>query len=498
MNISTNCLEIIEESEGLRLEAYIDPVGIPTIGYGTIRYPDGRKVRMGDTLSERQAEVYLKLECDKTTAQVLELVTVELTQNQLDALVSFCYNVGIGAFAGSTLLKKLNRRDYDGAASEFLQWNKGKVNGVKQELKGLTRRRAKEGMLFSRVGKEGVALVTEESPRDKATLVEGYREGDKTILVARTADRVIEILELDTAVKDHWLAALAQYPNVAAFGIAPAGKPVPDGERIVFSLRDAAIRPAPDRPRFLRLLARGAEGEDVERLQQRLKDLGFYEGPIDGDFGRLTDEAVKEFQTRVFGLSGADGKVGEQTWGKLWGEDARQPAPAAPEPTVGSKSFLRLTKTDRRDEVGCCVLELSYFKTGRPKDLLEVCSGAPSRQFFRTADRSISGSFEPLPEGQWRLHEIEWADGKDNYSGKIWNRGLGPAKIRLEYVGPGTVKRTAIEIHIDWNREQRGAGTAGCVGIHNIADYKTLVTWLRESDPRDLFVDWGLGTCPSP
>ena len=78
----------------------------------------------------------------------------------------------------------------------------------------------------------------------------------------------------------------------------------------------------------------------------------------------------------------------------------------------------------------------------------------------------------------------------------MWNSGLGPAKIRLDYKGPDRTDRGAIEIHIDWNR-RRSPGTAGCVGIRNVPDYRTLVGWLRDTDPRDLFVDWGLGTCPA-
>ena len=104
---------------------------------------------------------------------------------------------------------------------------------------------------------------------------------------------------------------------------------------------------------------------------------------------------------------------------------------------------------------------------------------------------------EPLPEGKWSISNIEWKDGRDNYTGEVWNSGLGPAKIRTDFIEPGSTPRSAIEIHIDWNRS--GApGTAGCVGVQNVADFKKLVTWLRDTDPRDLFVDWGLGTCPQP
>ena len=73
MNISKNCLNLIEKWEGLRLEAYLDPVGIATIGYGTIRYPtDGRKVRLGDNITEAEAEAFLKSEIDEVAANLAE------------------------------------------------------------------------------------------------------------------------------------------------------------------------------------------------------------------------------------------------------------------------------------------------------------------------------------------------------------------------------------------------------------------------------------------
>ena len=81
-------------------------------------------------------------------ADILKYVKVPLTDNQLSALVSFVYNVGIGAFASSTLLRKLNARDYVGAANELLRWDKGTVNGKKVVLRGLTIRRAKERAVF--------------------------------------------------------------------------------------------------------------------------------------------------------------------------------------------------------------------------------------------------------------------------------------------------------------------------------------------------------------
>jgi GH24 family phage-related lysozyme (muramidase) len=78
------------------------------------------------------------------TSYVNRLVTVEINQNQFDALVDFTFNLGSGALAGSTLLKKLNAGDYEGAANEFKRWNH--VNG--KPSKGLTRRRAAEEKMF--------------------------------------------------------------------------------------------------------------------------------------------------------------------------------------------------------------------------------------------------------------------------------------------------------------------------------------------------------------
>jgi lysozyme len=500
MNISKNCLNLIESFEGLRLDAYLDVVEVVTIGYGTTRYPDGSRVQLGDVVTEREAEGFLKLECDSVAARVERLVKVELNQNRFDALVCFCYNVGIGAFAESTLLKKLNGGDYAGAAAEFPRWNKGLIHGVKQPIKGLTRRRQAERLLFEKTGDQPPAIEIEQTPQEAATALEGYRDGDKQVVVAWHDDRVLEIVELATAVKDHLEALLGQYAAASAFRIAPAGRPIPEGPRIGFAVRGSTIAMPGAVPELkVGLLARGAEGQLVRDLQRRLADLGFLQSKVDGLFGQVTEAGVKGFQGRYFGVAEADGLVGPKTWARLWGLDNPQ-APVAP---VGKKApgkhYLTLTKTDRRDEVGCFVLELAYFKDGQRKDLLEVCSGAPRKQVFRIGVASQSGSLEPLPEGAWRIGDIEWAEGKDKYDGKIWNVGLGPAKIRLEYVGPGKTSRSAIEIHIDWNRRgARGAGTAGCIGILNVADHRRLVSWLRDTDPRELFVDWGLGTCPKP
>lgn len=161
-----------------------------------------------------------------------------------------------------------------------------------------------------------------------------------------------------------------------------------------------------------------------------------------------------------------------------------------------TKPFLRLTRTKKMNTNGLEVLRLDYIKNGVVIGGINVVSGAPGAQEFRVGARSRSGSLEPLPEGRWGIEDVQWAAGRDNYSGS-WGAGLGPVSTPLRYLGPGTTERSAIEIHIDSNA-RTSPGTAGCIGIADESDYKKLVNWLRDADARDLFVDYGLGTCPSP
>ncbi|WP_284085355.1 lysozyme [Acinetobacter nosocomialis] len=144
MKISAIGINLIKSFEGLRLKAYDDGVGVWTIGYGTIKYPNGVRVKTGDSCTSQQAEDYLRNDLSAFESAVNRLVKAKLTQNQFDALVSFTYNLGETNLSKSTLLKKLNAGDYQGAADQFLVWNKagGKV------MKGLVRRREVERALF--------------------------------------------------------------------------------------------------------------------------------------------------------------------------------------------------------------------------------------------------------------------------------------------------------------------------------------------------------------
>jgi lysozyme len=520
MDISQNCLDLIKKWEGFKTNAYLDPVGIPTIGYGTIRYPNGQKVQMGEVVSEAEAEAFMRLVCDELAAIVSKNVTVTLNQNQFDALVSLCYNIGPGAFQNSTLLKKLNAGNYSEAADQFLVWNKVTIDGVKQVLDGLTNRRKDEKALFEKTFGSGTPLEkAEPSPQNEVTWLQGYRESsnDATIIVARNKDnKIVEIITLESRKKEDLIAVLRQYPNAQNFLLAPDNA-VPPGERILIQKRQSdsitKVENSPALQNPLLIIGMGTEDstpdslkKDIENLQTRLRDLGYYQGEIDGNFGSNTDRAVKAFQAKIFGEDEADGKVGPKTWAKLWGQDSSiviRPLPSSL-PITSNKNYLKLTKTNRKDEYGCFILKMEYYKDSRLIDSLDVCSGIPSQQSqqnsFKTALKSIPLSGQPLPEGKWYIEDIKWAGEKDDYSGKSVfpgaSNGIGPVSTPLTYKEPNSTERSAIEIHIDWNRREGFPGTAGCVGIHTIDDYKRFVSWLRETDPRDFYVDWNLGTCP--
>lgn len=138
-SINAEGLRLITTYEGLSLKSYKDAVGIWTIGYG---HTAG--IGPGMTITKQKAEEMLRKELGKFEAAVAGCVKVPLNDNQFSALVAFSYNLGANALKTSTLLKKLNAKDYAGAANEFLRWDKA---GGKSLL-GLSRRRHSERALF--------------------------------------------------------------------------------------------------------------------------------------------------------------------------------------------------------------------------------------------------------------------------------------------------------------------------------------------------------------
>ena len=175
-------IELIKSFEGIpdgdpstvNIDAYIDPVGIWTIGWGhaipwkgewlrgaankaTARalYPGG--------ITKAQAEMLLRGDLIDTAAGVARLATAKVNDGQFGALVSFAFNVGLGGLGKSTLLRLLNAGNYDAAAEQFLVWDKGRINGVLQPLAGLTRRRRAERALFLGLDWRAVAAARSRS-----------------------------------------------------------------------------------------------------------------------------------------------------------------------------------------------------------------------------------------------------------------------------------------------------------------------------------------------
>ena len=144
MNYSKNGLHLTEQYEGCKLTAYPDPAtgGDPwTIGYGHT----GSDVHPNMTITQQQAEELLMKDVQKASQAVNSKVHTDITQDEFDALVDFVFNVGAGNFAGSTLLKKINEGDMEGAAHEFEKWDMA----AGKHMAGLLKRRQAEENLFN-------------------------------------------------------------------------------------------------------------------------------------------------------------------------------------------------------------------------------------------------------------------------------------------------------------------------------------------------------------
>lgn len=149
MEINQSGIDLIVKYESFSAKPYLDPVGIPTIGYGSTYYEDGTRVKMSDpSISKKRAEILFTYVLSETIINIKRYLKVKLTSNQFSAIVSLVYNIGIGNFSTSTLLRLLNKGNFSGAADQFLVWNKAMVNGKLKVLNGLTKRRAEERALF--------------------------------------------------------------------------------------------------------------------------------------------------------------------------------------------------------------------------------------------------------------------------------------------------------------------------------------------------------------
>jgi lysozyme len=138
-------IAIIRKYEGLKLQAYICPSGLPTIGFGATFYENSTRVQLGDRISRDRADQLLMFQVKLFADEVRRMVKSNINENQLGALVSFCFNVGGAAFAKSTLARKVNANPSDPTIrNEFMRWTRG---GGKV-LPGLVKRREEEANLY--------------------------------------------------------------------------------------------------------------------------------------------------------------------------------------------------------------------------------------------------------------------------------------------------------------------------------------------------------------
>jgi lysozyme len=144
--ISDACIDLVKSFEGFFSKPYLCPAKVPTIGYGTILYPNGKKVTLQDLpIDEKKAIEFMRFELNQKAKEVDAMTSDAVNQSQFDALVSFAYNCGSGALKGSTLLKRVNANPADPTIIDaFLMWTK--ANG--KTLNGLVRRRKAEAKLY--------------------------------------------------------------------------------------------------------------------------------------------------------------------------------------------------------------------------------------------------------------------------------------------------------------------------------------------------------------
>ena len=144
MRISEQGLDFIKSFEGLRLKSYQDSIGVWTIGWGHTR-----GVRKGQVITEAQAERFLRDDLEPIERQLTaDLGEDGVLQCQFDALCSFCFNLGIGAYMKSTLRKYVKAGRDDEAGGEFAKW----VHAGGRVLPGLVRRRKAEAALYAQAG----------------------------------------------------------------------------------------------------------------------------------------------------------------------------------------------------------------------------------------------------------------------------------------------------------------------------------------------------------
>jgi Phage-related lysozyme (muraminidase) len=145
--IPPNAIELVIAFEGFYAKPYLCPANVPTIGYGTIRYPDGRRVKLTDSeISEKTAILYMENEMTKCFTETIRICPILLTcpEEWLGAIMDFTYNLGTTNLQNSTLRRKINAEEWDEVPTQLSRW----VYGGGRVLRGLVLRRQAEGAFY--------------------------------------------------------------------------------------------------------------------------------------------------------------------------------------------------------------------------------------------------------------------------------------------------------------------------------------------------------------
>ncbi|TAF58844.1 MAG: hypothetical protein EAZ60_01050 [Oscillatoriales cyanobacterium] len=440
MKPSNECFELIKKWEGLhkklpdgRIKAYLDPVNIWTIGYGSIEHLDlNRPIVEGDIITRQKADRWLQIEVGEKAEDVERLCKVQLKQCMFDALVCFTYNIGIGAFGESTLLRELNKGNYQGAAREFDR---------------LIDRRNDEEALFRR---------------------DGFSDLDPAIgFVTKPKDLV--------------------QPPKGDFPYKPAPVPLPFTRTLqkrhigedcyILNCALAGLK-------FLRLGSQTNEFTEITDSAVKLFQTREAISRVDGKVGPETRRAIENALKRARGdisvnSSGIDGGV----YCRLTrtGGDAYQ--------------GLEWCKLDFVNPQGNVVVDSLNVVSGAPSDQRFLMwddpesqpnNGAPIPQDnYYISDIDWAGGKDNYNAS----HPIN-GDGL----GPVYVALVKPQERHRSCDREGIGCRDAFGFHGDWNwiQSRTSPGSIGCVCPTTIDDLKKLVKLLRQYDPRLLVVDWGL------
>lgn len=183
MKVSKTCLVLVQKWEGFYANAYLCPAGVWTVGYGTTVWPNGQRVKKGDTITREEASKLLEKQVNEHASTIAHYVKVPLIQNQYDALASFQYNLGRHILKNSYLLKYLNAQQWDKAANSMMQYCKARnpKTSKLEVLRGLQNRRKEEVALFL---------------KPAATVVQ-TKEDDELVFSSPTLEASIEALLKD-------------------------------------------------------------------------------------------------------------------------------------------------------------------------------------------------------------------------------------------------------------------------------------------------------------